>query len=438
LFLATSPIAVRDAHYIKLDVPVTMFTALALVMLARVVLDPDAASRSRVWLIAGLTAGLAMSTQYYVVFLALGLAVAALAEWQRTRHVQGALAKLAWAAGGATAGFVLGTPFFFLELDTAMRDIAGVREVDIDRALAGGGGLFASLPAYLHMLSVDAMGWPVAAAALVGTVWIAWGDRRRAIVLLAFPLAYLIFIAHTVPMSRYVNCVLPPMAVLGAHGLVQVARRVARSPAVPTLCLALAACAPAAWASVQIGRFFNQADTRTLARDFIEREVPPGSSVLVQPYSAPIHRSRDSLIEALRANLGSERHAPIKFQLELAVRPGLQPTYRTIYYGDGGRDADKVYVLPSEFVGSNGLGPLRERNIEYVVLKRANTANPEIAALEAALARDAERLATFSPYRPTVSPAEQALVAPFLHHVAIRVDPALERPGPIVDIWRLN
>ena len=43
LFLAVSPIAMRDAHYIKLDVPVTMFTAIALIALARVVVDTRAA-----------------------------------------------------------------------------------------------------------------------------------------------------------------------------------------------------------------------------------------------------------------------------------------------------------------------------------------------------------------------------------------------------------
>ena len=352
LFLAVSPIAVRDAHYIKLDVTVTMFTAIALIALARVVVDTRAAADRRAWIVAGFTAGLAMSTQYYVIFLALPIAVAAVADMRRSGRWQTSMGLLAWAAAGATAGFVAGTPFFFLELETAMQDITGVREVDIDRALAGGGGAFTSLPAYLEMLTTDAMGWPVAVAALAGAVMVAVRDWRRACVLLVFPLAYLVFIAHTVPMSRYINCILPPMAVLAGYAVVDVTRRLApATPAIVALVAAVAAI-PGLRSSIRVVEFFAQPDTRTLARGFIEREIPPGASVLVQPYSTPIHRSRESLVEALRANLGSEGHASIKFQLELAVDPPLQPAYRTIDYGDGGTDADKIqqYVAAEPYV----------------------------------------------------------------------------------------
>ena len=53
--------------------------------------------------------------------------------------------------------------------------------------------------------------------------------------------------------------------------------------------------------SVRWNVFFGQDDTRTLAARFIEREVPAGSTILVQPYSAPIRQSREGLIEALPA-----------------------------------------------------------------------------------------------------------------------------------------
>jgi hypothetical protein len=438
LFLAVSPFAIRDAHYIKLDVPVTMFTAMALAALARLVIDPGAASGRRAWIVTGLLSGLAMSTQYYVIFLALAIAAVAVADVGRSARWQTSAAMLGWAAVGTVAGFVVGTPFFFLEFDTAMRDIAGVREVDIDRALAGGGGAFTSLPAYISMLAVDAMGWPVFASAVVGAVWLVATDWRRSLVLLVFPVAYLVFIAHTVPMSRYVNCILPAIAVLAAYPVVNVPRRLV--PAAPAIALVIAAAAsiPAVAMSIRAVDFYGRPDTRTLAAEFIEREIAPGSSILIQPYSAPIHRSRESLVEALRANLGSEDRAPVKFQLELAVSPPLTPAYRTIYYGDGGMDADKIYVLPSEFDKDASLEPLRRRGVSFVVLKRSNAPNPETVHLEKALAKEARQLATFSPYRSDVPAAEVARTAPFVHNSSIRIDPALERPGPIVDVWHFE
>src|SRR6185436_18158064 len=66
LLLATAPFAVRDAHYIKLDVPVTLFVVMTQAVVAAIVVDAAAAARRRTWIAAGACAGLALSTQYYV------------------------------------------------------------------------------------------------------------------------------------------------------------------------------------------------------------------------------------------------------------------------------------------------------------------------------------------------------------------------------------
>jgi hypothetical protein len=113
------------------------------------------------------------------------------------------------------------------------------------------------------------------------------------------------------------------------------------------------------------------------------------------------------------------------------------PAYRTILYGDGGTDVDRIFVLPSE-VEQQGLAVLRRHQIGYVILKRSNVPNPETAALEAGLRTEAELLATFSPYAPGTDSATQSAVSPYFHNTATRIDRALERPGPIVDIWRLK
>jgi len=436
LLLAVAPFAVQDAHYVKLDVPVTMFTTFAHVAIAALVVDPTAAASRGRWLWAGFLAGLAVSTQYYVIFIVFTIAAVALANIQRMGR-RAATARLAWAAGGTIGGFLAGTPFILVEIDTAMRDIAGVREVDIDRALAGGGGLFTSLPAYGRMLAMDAMGWPVAAAVVGGLAVLFSTDWRRGILLATFPAAYLMFIAHTVPMSRYVDCMLPILAVTAAYGLVVASRRLPGPPAI-TVALVVAAAVPGLTASLHANRFHMQTDTRTLAAEFIEREVPSGASILTQPYSAPLARSRDALVEALRAHLGSEKNASIKFQLELEIDPPLVPAYRMIYFGDGGTDVDKLYVQTNEVPVGGDLQPLRRRGVQYVILKRDNVPNPKTAGLEAALEREGRRLATFAPYRPDADAATRARVQPFLHNTGIRIDPALERPGPIVDVWRIE
>jgi hypothetical protein len=159
----------------------------------------------------------------------------------------------------------------------------------------------------------------------------------------------------------------------------------------------------------------------------------------VQPYSAPVHRSRESLVEALRANLGSEANASTKFQQTLALEPYPSPAYRLLYLGDGdGFDVDKIFVSPKDFATSRGLEPLRRFGVKYVVLKQTNVPNPSLGPLEEALRREARRIAEFTPYRSTAGPAERAAVPPFMHNTAATIHPVLERPGPIIEVWELG
>lgn len=434
-FLAVSPFLVRDAHYVKLDVTVTLMNAIAHVAIARLVVDAAAAARPRSWIWAGFLAGLAISTQYYVLFTVITIAGVAMADVRRSGTWQASARLLTWAAAGTIAGFIAGSPFFIFEIPTAMRDIGGVREVDIDRALAAGGGAFTALVPYLRMLATDAMGPPVFVLAAIGLVYGMATDWRRGLVLLTYPLAYLIFIAHTVPMSRYLDAMLPMLAAAAGLGAVTVGSFFRSRATVATAVIVLVSCVPGLLLSIRSNQFFAQPDTRSLARDFIEREVPSGATVLTQPYSASIKTSREALVEALRTNLGDERKASVKFQWQMKVSPS--PAYRTILYGDGGTDVDRIYVLPSD-VEQQGLAALRRHNIGYVVLKRSHVPNPETAALEAGLKRDADLLASFSPYEPGTDAATQAVVSPYFHNTATRIHRALARPGPIVEVWRLK
>jgi len=88
LFLAVSPFAVRDAHYVKHDVPATLAVVLAYVLLMRAY-DQGTAHprRRRALVLAGLACGAAFSTHYYTVFLALPLLLVTLADlrdWRRS------------------------------------------------------------------------------------------------------------------------------------------------------------------------------------------------------------------------------------------------------------------------------------------------------------------------------------------------------------------
>ncbi|HWB15645.1 MAG TPA: glycosyltransferase family 39 protein [Vicinamibacterales bacterium] len=433
LMLAVAPLAVRDAHYIKHDVPVTLLIVVTHVVLAGLVFDP-ARDRPRGWILAGVVAGLAMSVHYYaIVLVAPMIAAAVLAPVSGGSRIATIVRRLVTAGLACAAAVVLTSPFLFVDLGRALQDVTSNHDIVMGRVTTW----FGAAPFYLAWLARDAVGVVVFVLAIAGLVIAAAGDRRRAVLAVTFPAAFLLFIANTFPASRYLNAVVPFVALFAGRAIAQLATARPAMRLVAGVVLALAAV-PAGLTSLHIDRFFRQTDTRTLALQWIERELPPGTSVLVQPYSVPLRPSREALVEALTAHLGSPERASVKFRRELALDPYPEPAYRTIYLGAGGLDTDKIYVDPAAFDAGDGLAPLRALAVTHVVLKRYNVPDPSLVSLRADLAREGRMLASFSPYRPGVGPERQAAVAPFLHNADTRIDDALERPGPIVEIWAVD
>jgi hypothetical protein len=435
LFIAVAPFAVRDAHYVKHDVPVTaVIVAAVLVMLALSETHDQAVRSRRLWA-ASILAGLAASVHYYAVFVGVPLGIAVWLAWSDAA-VKMRLAGLAQATAIAAASFVAGSPFLLVEPLTALRDIRANRAIVMDRAVEGGGHMFPSAAAYAEMLARDAIGWPVAVLAIVGIVFLARSRPRALLLLSAFPVVFLLFISNTVAATRYLNPVLPFVAVLAGIGLVGAGGliRNARIRVLGVAAAALVVASPGIAASWHTGTFFRQPDTRTLALDFVKEHVPDGATVLVQPYSVPLPQSRAGLVEALTTHLGDPRRASRKFQFQLALPVWPAPSYRVLFLGRGGLDVDKVYVDYAELGGTAGLSQLRRLHVQYVILKRYNDESRVMAPLVDALGREARRLHQVTPYRSSTDNAE---VEPFLHNTDARLDAALARPGPVIEIWQL-
>jgi hypothetical protein len=450
LFLAVAPTSVRDSHYVKHDVPVTLAIVgaiLAIVALARSTADLESRSPAiaagteaagtregdvrRRLLVAGALCGVAFSTHYYAVFLALPLAIAA---WQAT-HGGGWIAVVrAWIRAGLAAAVVFFalSPFLLVEPATAWNDIVANRQIVMDRAVSGGGQLFSSAPAYVRMLWNEAIGWPVALASLAGAFLLAWRNPALALVLAAFPIAFLAFISNTVAASRYLNPVLPFVALTAGYAVAALSRL---GPLTAGLSVLLAV--PGLVLSFALGRFFQQTDTRTIALHAFEKQAPAGSTVLVQPYSVPFIQSKEGLEEALRIHVGDPSRASTKFRLRLGLDPYPEPAFRTLFLGEGGLDADKIYLSYDEVSGDRGLESLRRHGVRYVVLKRYNIGDLAGLSLRSLLKAHGTRVVVVSPYRRDVTAAEASAVAPFLHNTDTPYHPALERPGPGIEIWEL-
>jgi hypothetical protein len=439
VFLAVSPLHVRDSHYVKHDVPATLAIVAAYLAITRVWSGIDSANDAprpalRDAALAGAAAGVAFSTHYYCIFLAFPLALAIVQRFRRTGWTA-LVGGMATAAGVSALVFFALSPYLLVEPLTALRDVTANREIVVDRAVAT--GAFGPAARYAELLWRDSLGIPAVLLALLGVVWMLRVDPARAILLLAFPLPFLLFIANTAPASRYLNPVLPFLALFAGFALARLSERAGGPPAVFWGAL-VAAAIPPALASVRSDRFFRQDDTRTLARAYIESRIPSGSGILLQPYSVPLTMSRPALEEALTHHLGRPDAASTKFQIQLRLNPYPEPSYRLVYLGTGGLDVDKRYVSLEQVTQPDGLDLLRQLGVAFVVLKRYNSEDQDLAAFLALLTREARRVAAFSPYRADVTDAERERTPPFLHNTDSRIESALERPGPALELWELE
>ena len=433
-FLAVAPLHVRDSHYVKHDVPATLTIVLAYIAMSRIwPCAPPAGPRMKDAALAGAACGVAFATHYYSIFLVLPLLWVIAQGWRGAPWKDTARSALTAGIASALVFFLL-SPFVVLEPGTALRDIAANRRIVVDRAVEA--GAFTSMGRYAEMLWTDALGIPVLLLAGAGVVWTLLTRPRLGIFLVAFPGAFFIFIANTFPASRYLNPMLP-FAAMFAGAFLSAAASAARAPSWAFAAALVMAAVPGALTSARTGFFFREGDTRTIAREYIESTIAPGATVLIQPQSVPLYPSREGLIEALQHNVGSAEEASIKFQIQLAQDPYPSPSYRLIYLGRG-LDPEKLYVDYAQLGGGRELEALQRLGVEYVVVKRYNRPDPGTLPFLAALARGGRRIARFSPYRPGVSEVEQARIEPFLHNTDTRIDAALERPGPVVEIWQLD
>ena len=430
MFVAVSPLHVLNSHYVKHDVPVSLLVVLAYLSYWRLwhIGERDLRTEVRSYLpitIAGAITGTAFSTHYYAIFLAIPLA------WSAARgaaNATDAMKRVALAAIASAVVFFALSPFLLIEPQVAIRDMLANRQIVVDRAVESL-GYAAGTARYGRLLLLDTMGWPAAILGAAGVGILLLREPVRVAWLLAFAVPFLLFIASTYPASRYLVTVVPFLALCAAAACDAIRKRTE----LLGIALLTFACAWGINESRVADGFIRHTDTRTLAKAFVESRIPGDTTILTQPYSVPLEASAASLQEAVRR---SGKEMPTKTRLQIERSPYPSPSYRLIYLGFG-LDADKLY-LPVDQLGPDPIGAFRREHVAFVVLKRYNESDPATLPFLAALAREGRRLAVFSPYRNAAAPGSGPQAVPFLHNTDTRIDRALERPGPVVEIWQID
>jgi 4-amino-4-deoxy-L-arabinose transferase-like glycosyltransferase len=278
--LAIQPSHVRESHFILTDVPATALTTATVLLAVR-------AARLRTikaygW--AGATAGLAAAAKYNgaiaIVAVAAAWLIADGAVTDRWRKAGAALI-------GSIAGFMVGTPFALIDMPAFLDGFAAqLARFSIPRH----GGDPAWL-LYLKHLSLAGRYWVPAAVLGMIVVLGRRESRARWAPPVAFAFAYFYVLAsHPLVFARYALPLSPVLCLFVAAIAVEVVEATRRWPALSGARASVAALAVLALvlsagfiADVTAWlRQFGNADTRTIAADWLAQHSPPGTAVAVE------------------------------------------------------------------------------------------------------------------------------------------------------------
>lgn len=294
-----SPMALTHAQMIRTDSAGLFFGLLALWLVLRVLDEPTTGTH----VAAGLALGAGIGTRYFLVTFVPALVCADLVLWwrasgdaaERARLVRTAVAALACVA----LGFFLTTPYFVLDFPTVWKNLA--HEMREEHLGADGLGFVGNLRWYLTAALPLSMPVTWIGLAVAGGLLAAW-RRNVAAGLVALPVVLFLVAISTASLhwQRWLIQVTPLLAIFSAAGLAGLARLLARgagrvglsaAATAPLLLvlLTLVVSAGPATAYFRTGLLQGVPGTRLLAREWIEQNVPAGTRIVADFYTAPLH-----------------------------------------------------------------------------------------------------------------------------------------------------
>jgi 4-amino-4-deoxy-L-arabinose transferase-like glycosyltransferase len=413
LALAVHPIDVLHGHYVTADVPMTFFLLLGLVLLAPALHAPSTRDHIR----AGLAGGLATAVKYSGLVFVLPMLAANLIGSPRTgRRIM--LPALVAGLAALALAFCVASPYSIVEWRQTLDAVRFIRDVKRDGQFGIARG-----PSWQTYLYLGFLASPLALASLGGVAWAMWKRTVADLLILSLALPYFLAVGSSQSHSaRYLVPLLPLFMLLAArlvHAL-SAARRLRMAPSLAWAAAVLVALAH----TIVLNRELQLPDTRRAAREWIEQEIPAGSTIALEwggDDTVRLADSVESLQEKIRDYEAGVRRSDHNTQRQMIAALRLlqkaqagRPGYRLVRIGD---NADNNLQKVRQDVDQ-----LRAAGVGWVVTSSAALGDPRTDAF----ARAYPDIATF--YRQLEREAE--LVRRFER------TPGRLR-GPVIVIYRL-
>lgn len=293
-FLAISTFHIEKSQQVEVDVPLAFLCTLALLFIIRMAEKPS----RRNYLLAGVFVGLAVSTKYTAALLVIPLVVSHLVAGRdrgdpESVNRKGGYARrkgiyLLSALGVIVIVFFVTSPFVLLDFSTfrAHLSIEQTHMREGHFGLERSGTIFF----YLRALSGRILGWPLLILAAGGIIYRIGRHRRPPeLILLSFAIPYCVAVATwAMKADRYLMPILPVLLVFVAmafDGILRLPAAAAgkRRAAVAAFLVLVVLISIASGYSSHFRRY--EPDSRTLAREWIEANVPSGAFIVAESYT---------------------------------------------------------------------------------------------------------------------------------------------------------
>jgi hypothetical protein len=294
--LAVVPLHADFSRLARTDVPMTFFVLAS----TWFVISIGEAGRWRDYLVAGFLLGLGVATKYPALLLALVIIWAhILQQLKFQRPVWANLPRPISAGASTLLGAFAGSPYLFIDFKSAWTDITF--EARSSHLSATSDGFFSALTWYLSNPLLASIGILGGLMVIAG----AWSVIRRRTsansIILVFPVCFMIFISFLLlRWDRWVIPVIPYLCLLAAFGLEETIdafrKIVADNARVPLrICawiFALAMLVQPLLYALPTATALANTDTRTLAHDWILKNVPPDSALLAESNTPQLPKGR--------------------------------------------------------------------------------------------------------------------------------------------------
>lgn len=288
---AISPMLVRHAQMVEPDALVTVFAALAMLALPRVLTR----GTTRDYVIVALFAGLGAASKYTPVLLCASLYALHLVRLRREGRSLRALGfddrRLGWAALTSLLTFCAASPYTFANLEVLRRDVA----YQLMHMSEGHFGHTEQGVGYLHYtfeVLPRALGWPGFVLALVGLgVMVRRRKDEDLAWLAAFAPFYLVMGSLSTQFDRYMLPLVLPLAVAAAVALDVAWRAMRRRVPIPGAAWAVVAALVVLVPPAQgVARYLNAqsaTSTQQAAADWFATHADPDTTTIVTERYGP-------------------------------------------------------------------------------------------------------------------------------------------------------